>query len=240
MHLRSLVVAFAAAFGVAAGTVVPAHAELVRTGTPFHPLDTETGLEWNLWGWELSPQRMQHHLSPEGLMYGWRYATLDEVAELFRHAGIPDITYGTEPQLWTKANYEPVLRLLDLVGVQYPYGCYTRDCPHSEGISGTTVPPGETPPRPIEGPPGTDKQYSLAAFISACGACWTDEFVGQAAAVVGGTSYAQDAAGWAGHWLVREHAPADIAEPGTLLLLGGGMLGLAGALSRARRDRSTA
>jgi hypothetical protein len=236
MNIQSFLAASAAAFCIASATA-PVQAALVPIENGRVTRDTETGLEWlDLWTTSsLWPERMLFHLRPGGLFEGWRYATLDEVAQLFRTAGIPDITYGTEPVRWTKANYEPVLALIDLVSVVYPYGCFTRDCPHSEGITGTSPAPGESPPNPVSGPPGNDEPYHLTALLSACGACGSfDEVHNLAAAVVGGASYAQDASGWPGHWLVRATAAAEIAEPGALLLLGAGLLGLAG-LGAGRR-----
>lgn len=241
MNIRSILAAGLAAFCIA-GAAAPSRAALVsvddaRFGPGGVTRDSETGLEWldllsttGLW-----PERVLFHLRPGGRLDGWRYATLAEVGELFRHAGIPDLTIGVEPVRWTEANHLPVLALIELVDVLYPYGCFTNDCPVSEGITGTSPVPGEPAPDPVEGPPGTGKQYYLTATLAACGGCGSfDEIHNLGSAVLGGGLYAQDAAGWPGSWLVRDAAATEIAEPGALLLFGGGLLALAGLASRRR------
>lgn len=215
-----------------------------RFGARSTTRDTASGLEWL----DLTESAFYSYdqvvaqMGPGGRFEGWRYASMAEVATLFRHAGINDITAFPEPYQFYEANYDPVVALIALVGHTYPYGCGPGECLVAEGITATSPNPGDSfpPYQVVRGPDGNDVKLLLTASITTCGGCsFFPEALYSGSARLGDWIYSNDGSGWPGSWLVRQTAAIDIPEPGTLLLLGGGLLGLAG-LRVARRHATRA
>jgi hypothetical protein len=126
--------------GLAASSLA-ARAELISLDSPFGAgtvtLDTETGLQWL--DLDITAGRSFNDISGElgvgGEFEGYRFATTDEVLDLWTHAGIPDITFEgpIEATDFTAANLEPAQALVGLIGVTLnsPFG------PLSEGYTAT-------------------------------------------------------------------------------------------------------
>ena len=106
-------------------------------GTATHTLDTDSDLLWL--DLDITAGRSFNDVNSElgagGEFEGYRYATLDEVLDLWIHAGIPDITLDgpTEASDFTRANLSPALALTQLISVTLdsPFG------PVSEGYTAT-------------------------------------------------------------------------------------------------------
>jgi len=93
----------------------PASALLIDNNT--YTTDTATGLDW--WDWNLTEGRSYDDVSSQfgqgGEFEGWRYATLDDVTELYTHAGANAFNE------WSLDNYDAVDTLIDLLGGKKPF-----------------------------------------------------------------------------------------------------------------------
>ena len=106
-------------------------------GTDTHTLDTDSDLLWL--DLDITAGRsfndVNSQLGVGGEFEGYRYATFDEVLDLWAHAGIPDITLDgpTQASDFTQANLLPALALTQLISVTLdsPLG------PLSEGYTAT-------------------------------------------------------------------------------------------------------
>jgi len=113
----------------------PTAASLVDHGNT--TIDTISGLEWldltqslNRSYDDLVGNDGTNEFGPSGDFRGWRYATINEVFDLFTHAGIPFINLPSG----AVENIPPVMALEDLVGITFP-----GVAPASQGITSTPV-----------------------------------------------------------------------------------------------------
>lgn len=207
----------------------PASAALVSLGSSFGAdtitLDTETGLRWL--DLDLTDGRSVEDISSQlgegGEFEGFRYATVEEVEQLWINAGIQDIVMGAIPPTgddFTAANLDPVNALIDLLGdtVETPL------LRLSEGFT-ATAPPGD-PSLRIVG------ELNVCVAVQFClGRGITPN---TALASLGPNRDGTDEElVLVGHYLVTEVIPV----PPAVWLLGGGLAALGGL---GRRERRTA
>ena len=172
------------------GLSVTAHAALnsadwKTSGDGLITIDTATGLEWLDVSYTVG--RSYNDVSaavvtPEDDLFGWDYATLAEVEELWINAGI-----DTTETFWTPINYLAVIDLIALLGA-------TNIAVSGEEISGLV-----SDPIPTADPPAN---YLPRMFY--------DDSVGEARAILDAFGYFLDIAGGVynpGSYLVRIHNP---------------------------------
>lgn len=184
----------------------PAEAILTSVNDPVFGMDaitrdSDTGYEWL--DVPLSDNLDYTYVSGQfgagGAFEGFRYATIDEVVELWMNAGIPDINVGS-----TVANVTPVQDAINLLGT-----------PPSQGLAGRTSTLG-----------GVGRYYGALGLVTSNqqGAIVFQAYADSTLSVSDGYEQAG-----LGSYLLRETADNGVVpEPASLLLFGTGMAAAAG------------
>lgn len=204
---------------VLAGTLVagPASATLVSESSSFGPdtstLDTATGLHWLdlTQSVGFSHTEILQQVAPGGTFDGYRLATEQEISALFVDAGL-DVSPGTLND-FVPQNFDPAVALAALIGMLGTNGNCGTGCSFSFTQGWTGSPPTI---------PNTFAAASIAWFDNSAGQDPSSPQapVGRVELEAGRTDFADPQNG---AWLVQ------VPEPGTLLLLGAGLAGLAAA-----------
>lgn len=247
-HIKSMAAGFYLGIAAVGFTALAAHtaeaalvgvdlAELAGSDT-FLTRDTATGLDWldvNLTtglshtqivgGTVINNLGALQGLNPiTGAAFAgnpFRHATSAELRTLYENAGIPDIF---PPTTFSEANFAPIADLQALVGITFVTGGFQSRTGGFLAGFGSSIPGFQDA--------GTLTNCSSALALCAGSPPTAGSFQSGEARHTSGITPTQASIA-SGHWLVRNSTTAAIPEPGTLAVLGLGLVGL--GLVRRRR-----